>query len=421
MQTTTYSRTNVDTKDLIPANNHMQTATCKQPHTAGAAYKVNTTEQLLKQLNGEGVEYKTLGEVCTIIKGTQLNRANMNQRGSFPVINGGVEASGYVEVFNQDENTITVSGGGTSAGYVRWMAQKFWLGAHCFAVIAHDGVSEKYLFYCIKSQEGKLRGRRYGAGIPTLAKSTLEKLVIPLPSLPLQKKIAEILDIFVELDILLRAELDLRKKQYAYYRNRLLSFDSNVARVALSDVFFIRNGYTPSKQNPAFWEAGFIPWFRVNDIKNSGDILCSSAQMVTAAAAGDRGLFPANSILCSTVASVGKHALVTVDCLANQQFSVLSLKPSYQDKILVRFAYYYCFVLDEWCSTHIRHGSVPLVDMNGFKNFPFPVAPLDVQRNIVSALDAFNEHLNSNVCGLNAEIKARRKQYDYLCSKLLVF
>ena len=93
-----------------------------------------TVEELIKQYCPDGVEYKSLGEVCDIHKGVQFNKTDMKEEGSYPVINGGINPSGYVEVFNEEEDTITISQGGASAGYVNFIKTRFWLGAHCYAV-----------------------------------------------------------------------------------------------------------------------------------------------------------------------------------------------------------------------------------------------------------------------------------------------
>ena len=69
-------------------------------------------KNLIYELCPNGVDYVALGTVCQISKGTQLNKSEMKIAGPYPVINGGVNPSGYIEQFNQNENTITISQGG---------------------------------------------------------------------------------------------------------------------------------------------------------------------------------------------------------------------------------------------------------------------------------------------------------------------
>ncbi len=186
---------------------------------------MNGLQQLINQLCPNGVEWKTLGKLCEINKGEQLNKENMSEVGSYPVINGGICPSGYVEVYNQPKDTITISQGGASAGYVNWMKTEFWAGAHCYVVIPNkEIVSNRYVYHYVKSIESKLQECQYGAGIPALAKKTVEQVQIPLPPLAVQQSIVEQLDKFTALIQNIENELALRQKQYEYCREQLLSF-----------------------------------------------------------------------------------------------------------------------------------------------------------------------------------------------------
>ena len=187
-------------------------------------------EELIQQYCPDGVEYKDLGSVSLISKGTQLNKTDMKDEGTYPVINGGVNPSGYIERFNNEENTITISQGGASAGYVNWLQTKFWAGAHCYTVKPKNEVQNRYLYHFVKQNEKKLQECQYGAGIPAVAKTTIEKLHIPVPPLPVQEEIVRILDNFTELTAELTAELATRKKQYEYYRDELLKPKNNITK-----------------------------------------------------------------------------------------------------------------------------------------------------------------------------------------------
>ena len=94
---------------------------------------------------------------------------------------------------------------------------------------------------------------------------------------------------------------------------------------AISEIFHLRNGYTPSKSKNEYWQEGTIPWFRMDDIRQNGQILDDSLQKISESAVKGEKLFPANSILIATSATIGEHALVTVPHLANQRFINLSL------------------------------------------------------------------------------------------------
>ncbi|MCK9208704.1 MAG: restriction endonuclease subunit S [Salinivirgaceae bacterium] len=185
----------------------------------------------------------------------------------------------------------------------------------------------------------------------------------------------------------------------------------------LHEVFVIKNGYTPSKANPEFWESGLIPWFRMEDIRKNGRILTDSIQHITPEAVKGSGLFPANSIIVATTATIGEHALIIVDSLANQQFTFLTKRKSFDDKLDMKFFFHYMFIIDEWCKNNINAGGFASVDMGKFKKYKFPLPPIPVQQEIAYILDSFTQ-LEAE---LEAELEARRTQYNYYRNQLLSF
>ena len=188
----------------------------------------------------------------------------------------------------------------------------------------------------------------------------------------------------------------------------------------LSEVFNTRNGYTPSKTIPEYWENGTVPWFRMEDIRENGRILGDAIQKVSLSAVKG-SLFPANSIIVATSATIGEHALLTVESLANQRFTYLMLKPEYAHRYDIKFLYYYCFKLDKYCLECLNQGNFASVDMSKFGEFTFFLPDLQKQQEIADILDRLDRLCNDLSSGLPAEIEARQKQYEYYRDKLLTF
>ena len=184
----------------------------------------------------------------------------------------------------------------------------------------------------------------------------------------------------------------------------------------VEDIFNTRNGYTPSKSKPEYWDNGTVPWFRMEDIREKGPILSDSIQHVNPKAIKGN-LFPADSIIVATSATIGQHALIKIPSLANQRFTYLMLKDEWKERYDIKFLFYYCYKLDEFCLGHLNQGNFASVDMKQFSEFKFPVPPLEVQREIVRVLDNFTFLLAE----LSAELSARRKQYEYYRNELLSF
>ena len=134
-----------------------------------------------------------LGEIAQIKKGVQVNKDTLQEYGKYPTINGGIEPSGYSDNYNTEANTITISEGGNSCGYVNFITTKFWSGGHCYTIIPNDNVIKPYLFQQLKHLEPHIMHLRVGSGLPNIQLKTLTKLRCSLPSLPEQKAIAEVL------------------------------------------------------------------------------------------------------------------------------------------------------------------------------------------------------------------------------------
>ncbi|WP_053088943.1 restriction endonuclease subunit S [Rothia dentocariosa] len=183
-----------------------------------------------------------------------------------------------------------------------------------------------------------------------------------------------------------------------------------VEYVEISELFDTKNGYTPSKSIPSYWQDGEIPWFRMEDIRVNGRVLSDSLKHVHKSAVKNGKIFPQNSIIFATSATIGEHALIKVPFLCNQRFTALSVKNKYLNKVNIKFLFYYGFILDEWCKSNTTQSSFASVDMKGFKKFKFPLPPLEIQNAIVEILDKFTK--------LEAELAARRAQYEYYRNSL---
>ena len=179
-------------------------------------------------LNSGNIEYKKISEFSRVLRGKRLTKNLLASEGKYPVFHGGIEPLGFFDNFNRKENTVMVINVGASAGSVGFCDQKFWSSDGCFCLDHSEIVDNKYLYFAVSQQESYLKSRVRVAGIPTLHNSVLENLVIPIPPLPVQKRIARILDNFETLTNSITEglphEIALRQKQYEYYRDLLFSF-----------------------------------------------------------------------------------------------------------------------------------------------------------------------------------------------------
>lgn len=182
----------------------------------------------------------------------------------------------------------------------------------------------------------------------------------------------------------------------------------------IGELFDVKNGYTPSKNNKYFWKNGNIPWFRMDDIRTNGNILNDATQHITELAIKNRK-FPKDSLIVATTATIGVHALIKCDFVCNQQLTCVAIKEKLKNDLNIKFCFYYFDIIDEQCKKIANQGGgMPIVSLEKMKKLVFPIPPLEVQCEIVHILDDFTL-LSAE---LSAELKARREQFNYFRSKL---
>ena len=93
---------------------------------------------------------KELSQIAKITKGQQLNKTCLFSHGDYYVLNGGIEPSGYYDKWNTEANTISISEGGNSCGYVNYNSERFWSGGHCYSLSKINDISTECLFHILK-------------------------------------------------------------------------------------------------------------------------------------------------------------------------------------------------------------------------------------------------------------------------------
>ncbi|EJV7470646.1 restriction endonuclease subunit S [Escherichia coli] len=256
-----------------------------------------------------------------------------------------------------------------------------------------------------------------------------KKIPIPCPenpgkSLAIQSEIVRILDKFTALTAELTAELTMRKKQYNYYRDQLLSFDDDeVEWKTLGEIGTWHGGGTPSKSRSEFWEDGSIPWISPKDMGRP--IVDTSEDYITEEAVEQSStkLVPANSIAIvvrsSILDKVMPSALIPVPATFNQDMKVViphcNISPNYIAHIMRSRGD------DILRAAKKSGGSVASIDSKKLFSFRIPVPHLNEQKRIVNILDKFDTLANSITEGLPREIELRQKQYEYYRDLLFSF
>lgn len=176
---------------------------------------------------------------------------------------------------------------------------------------------------------------------------------------------------------------------------RFKGFEGEWKTPSIGEVFELRNGYTPSKAVNEFWEGGTIPWFRMEDIRTNGGILKDAIQHITPLAVKGAGLFEKNSIILATTATIGVHAMLIADSLANQQFTNFRVRKSLSDSYIDNFLYYSFFNIDEWSKKNTNSGGLLSVNM-----------PLLVKQPLYSPCKQEQQAIASYFTSLDSQISA---------------
>ncbi|CRI35277.1 Type I restriction-modification system, specificity subunit S [Helicobacter heilmannii] len=352
---------------------------------------------------------------------------------------GNAKTSGYAQ------NDILI-------GNIRPYLKKIWLadtegGTNGDVVVLRvrnaGVVAPRFLYYVLRRDAFFDYMMRFikGVKMPRGDKKAILNFTIPLPPLKEQHAIAAFLDDKTsKLDRLITKKSCLLQSLKAY-KHALISEVATKGLAAtptkqsgldwlgeiptgwelrrLGDLFYIRNGYTPSTTNPEFWQGGNIPWFRMEDIRKNGRILNDSIRHITPL--GVRGaLFKAGSIILATTATIGEHALIKVDFVGNQQFSILTLKESFKNALDLKFAFYFFFVVGDWCLQCTRGTTFASVDITRLKNLFIPLPPLPEQHAIAAFLDEKTQKLDRLMAKLQTQIKALKAYKSALISEAVL-
>ncbi|WP_447361093.1 restriction endonuclease subunit S [Escherichia coli] len=343
---------------------------------------------LEKLLDGTEVEWKALGDVTSVLRGKRLTKNLLSAEEKFPVFHGGLEPLGYYNKSNRPANTVMIINVGASAGTVGYSTVDFWSSDGCFCLEHNELLNNRFLYFALIGYQSLLKSKVRVAGIPTLDAIVVNKLLIPIPcpenpekSLAIQSEIVRILDKFTALTAELTAELNMRKKQYNYYRDQLLSFkEGEVEWKTLGEVAVIGTGNHDTQD--AIEHGKYIFYARGREPLKLNVFDFDETAIITA---GDG-------------AGVGKVFHYAKGKYALHQRAYRIVPNAFMNP---RFVYHY---ITAYFFTYIQKASVSSsvtsLRRPMFLKFPIPVPPSEEQARIVEILDKFDTLTNSITEGL---------------------
>lgn len=372
---------------------------------------------ILEEIQNCSVEWKELGEVCSVKKGKQLNKNLLTEDGLYPAYNGGQTYSGRTNDYNVEANTIIVSQGGASAGFVNFVDTKFWANAHCYYILPDESrVNNRFVYHFVKMNQKFLMDFQHGAGIPALKADKLSKLLLPVPPLEIQEKIVQILDKFTDYVTELTSELTSRKKQYSFYRDKLLSFEDEVYQVewkTLGEVGKVSMCRRILKNQTS--DNGEVPFYKIGTF---GKVATSYISRELFEDYKLRFSYPKlGDILISASGTIGRTVVFNGEDSYFQDSNIVWLDHD-ESQVLNRYLYYF-YQMNPWKVSD--GGTISRLYNGNIEKTRIPVPSLEIQSRIVQVLDNFDTVCHDLNIGLPKEIELRQKQYEYFREKLLTF
>jgi type I restriction enzyme, S subunit len=434
---------------------------------------MNRIEELIEQLCPEGVEYKNLIDVCERNHGTNITANRMKainkKNGKIKIYAGGntIAFVDYADIPLNDiikkQSIIVKSRGNIGFEYYSLpFSHKNELWSYSKKI---DSINLKYIYYLLSSSiySFQQQAKNNSVKMPQLCVSDTDNFEIPIPPRPVQNEIVKILDNFTSLTAELQAELQARKSQYEFYRNKLLTFgrdgenpssllsdgsspslkdnsdlsaqdphrDSHTATtigqqrgvkwMKLGNCAKCLTGATPKTSNKSYWKNGNIPWMNSGEV-NSGRVFNVKNTITEEGYKScSTHLVPPKTIVVA-LAGQGKTrgmvAITEIELCTNQSLCSIITSETINPYFLCYFLHTQYNNLRNISSGDGSRGGLTLKMINDFE---IPIPPITEQERIVSILDKYDALVNDVRNGLPAEIEARQKQYEYYRDKLLIF
>lgn len=407
-----------------------------------------------KLLEGVEVEWKPIAEIADIYGGlTGKSKADFESGNakyiSYKNIFNNIDVDpGQLELVKVSENErqhkvrygdilftgsseIAVEAGMSSAVTIDFK-EPVYLNSFSFGVRFNDDVKlmpefSKYLF---RSRFMRADIAKSASGVTrfNVSKARFKKILVPIPcpdnpekSLAIQAEIVRILDAFTAMTAELTAELNMRKKQYNYYRDQLLSFEEGdvewktLGEVALD---FGRGKSKHRPRNDPSLYGGDIPFIQTGDIRNAAHTIQEYSQTYSELGLKQSKLWPKGTLCITIAANIAETSILGFDACFPDSVIGFVANPEETSSSYVE---YLLSSIKTQLEEKGQGSAQSNINLGTFQNLKLPFPPITEQERIVALLDKFELLTNSITEGLPREIELRQKQYEYYRDLLLSF
>ena len=387
----------------------------------------NNRTFLEKLLDGAEVEWKPLIKVASLTRGRVISKEYLaNNLGDYPVyssqtVNNG--EIGKINSFDFNGEFVSWTTDGANAGTVFYRSGKFSITNVCGLIKIQNNLelNYKFLFYWLSIEA---KNHVYsGMGNPKLMSHQMEKILIPIPPLPVQTEIVKILDALTALTSELTSELTLRRKQYEYYREKLLS-EEELGKVGFE--WKTLEELVENTQNIR-WKNNTKTYRYIDltsvDRENNNITGTTEINALNAPSRAQKIVKENDVIFATTRPTQQRVALISKefsDEIASTGYCVLRAKTNI---VLPKWLFYFLSTINfkNYVEENQSGSAYPAISDSKVKEFRIPVPEVTIQQSIIEKLDKFYSLTNSLLHGLPKEINNRTKQYSYYQKELLNF
>jgi type I restriction enzyme S subunit len=357
------------------------------------SFKLKINQEII--IYNSDIEIKTLCEICKFKNGTNITK-NKLIKGEYPVIGGGQKPFGFHNEYNCDENTIIISKDGAYAGYISKYNLKVFVSNHGIYINEiNDIILKDYIYYYLKSIQKSLYDLQSGAGQPGIKKEQIEDLKIPIPSIEVQEEIVKKIDIFENCnnDIINLIE---NLKEFNKIKLKNL-FNKDIELIEFGQMFDLIKGSIQSSKV-------------VEDIDGDG-IMVTQSKNKDDYKKIKNWIIDGYNLFIGNIDS-GKKIVISFyegKCNYTNLMSLCKIKDYYNDKINIKYIYYYLQSIKDILTENYLIGCAnKSLDVEEFNLIKIPIPSLEIQEEIINYCDnnlKIIENLNKTIEGNKKIIK----------------
>jgi len=295
---------------------------------------------------------------------------------------------------------------------------KFWTVDTLFYTYDYKDTSARFINYVFQKINWILYNE--ASGVPSLSKTTIERIDFMFPSKPEQDRIVAVLELWDQVIEKLKRKIEIKKEikkglmqKLLTGKTRILDFDEDWRMVTLGSVAKMGSGGTPKSTNETFY-GGNIPWVSIADMTANGQYVYStfknlSKEGLTNSAAK---IYPKGTILYAMYASIGECSIAGVEMTSSQ--AILGIIPD-EERLDSIFLYYYLKFIKERIKLQGQHGTQANLNAGMVREFTLNLPTVKEQKEIVKVIEAADQEISQ----LQLKLLIIKDQKKYLLDNLI--